>query len=308
MRREVLRITELAGITPASRGDAVLRLTEERSSGIAVRASFHPAYAAYFATGTVLINLPEQAEDLLELVLAAGSTARGDIVGVVGTSGGVGASSIACWMARLESDPVALIDLDPASAGIDYYLGMETQDGIRWADIGADSGVLIPGRLSQALPHRKGLHLLSADKRGGVPPDGKAAERAIDALSQATGRTILDLPTAATVPGTAENGWLAWCDAVVLVCGMFYHHSRAAAAALARLPSDIPTVVIGRVKGAGAAAALAEDLGVEHVYPVRWLRGLDQDLEHGVTVGERARSATGKDIVALNKAVADALP
>ncbi|MDY5159358.1 hypothetical protein, partial [Actinotignum timonense] len=158
--REVEAVTELAGIQVA-RGSpkvaappAVLELEELPAALPTVRARFHPVLASYFPRGSVVLELPRQAEDLLELVLAAGQTRRGRIIGLAGVRGGLGVSMITAWLASLSITRTAVVDADPLSAGLEILMGFRDKRGVRWADIAQAEGTLIPQRLRAALPSR----------------------------------------------------------------------------------------------------------------------------------------------------------
>ncbi|MDY5152473.1 hypothetical protein [Actinobaculum suis] len=307
--QEVNRIAELAGIAVkqvaerAGGQEAVLRLEEIAGARVRVKASFHPAYAPYFASGSITLELPAQAEDLLELMLAAGSTRRGLTIGVVGASGGIGVTALACWIASCLPARAALADLDPASAGLLGFLAMENAAGLRWADIPESAGVLVPGRLADALPARGTLRVLSADGRGAVVPTGTVGQRAIDALSQSHDHTVLDLPRLALQPGSTAATWLDWCDHLVVLTVPGVRGVSQAKLALSRLTSRTVTVAT-RATNKLEAASFAEE--IDHpVHLIRPLRGFDADIEHGLALGSRTRSATHRDISRLARTLAE---
>ncbi len=309
VRSEVDRIAALGGIDVEHVADvgtgesAVLNLEEVRASVVRVRARFHPAYAPYFARGSLELVLPDESEDLLELLLAAGTTRRGRILGIVGVHGGAGASTVAAWLARMwcDDNKVALIDADQCSAGIDRLLAFDEESGVRWADLRSDSGVLVPGRLWNSLPGAHGLAVLSADRRGAMP-SGKVGEAAIAALSQVSDVCIVDMPGEALVEGTVCHRLFAWVDGVIFVVRGGCGPKRQLARALACVPSGLGVLVAALGMGSGEAVALAQDLGVDSVFPVRLLASLAGDVEHGVGVGERKRSATARDLASLARA------
>ena len=302
--REVEAVTELAGIQVA-RGSpgvapppAVLELEELSAALPTVRARFHPVLASYFPRGSVVVELPRQAEDLLELVLAAGQTRRGRIIGLAGVRGGVGVSMLTAWLASLSITRTAVVDADPLSAGLELLMGFQEKRGARWADIAQAEGMLIPQRLRAALPARGQLSLLSADVRGGAPANGDAVPHAIDALSQASDTTYVDLPRSALLLGSEPARWRAWCDAVVLVTEVTGRDAQAIPRILRDLGESTPVVIAARCAHKVEAQAFGVDIGQE-VIPVRRLRGLDEDLAHGVVVGEQRRSGTARDVTQL---------
>ena len=184
VRGEVARLAALAGVEVAHsraaiESGAVLRIIEVPGTTSQVEASFHPSYAPYFARGKVRIALPEQAEDLLELMLAAGSTRRGIIVGVVGAHGGAGCSTLASWLARGlgETDATGLIDLDPLS------LGIETMGGVCTKLI--DRNTTIPVKKSQ-------IFSTAADNQTSVEVHVLQGEREMAQYNKTLGRFNLD--------------------------------------------------------------------------------------------------------------------
>lgn len=58
----------------------------------------------------------------------------------------------------------------------------------------------------------------------------------------------------------------------------------------------MPVVVINGTSGGAETAAIAVELGFERVVPLRRLRNLEQDLEHGVRLGDRRRCNTARDV------------
>ncbi|MDD7385220.1 MAG: hypothetical protein SPI12_01350 [Actinomycetaceae bacterium] len=299
--REVRRLAAIAGVdvvvVPSGHAGraAVLTLTER--SPMVVGVDFHPAYRGYFPLTTSVVHVKEEAQEMLELLLAAGSTRRGRIVGVIGAHGGAGSTTLACWLARTIAgdERCSLIDLDPLSTGVADAMGIAETPGLRWADVATQQGAFVPGRLLNALPQLEGLAVLTADDRASVPVSGDGAERAIAALAQVCEMTLLDLPRSALQPGNPAASWLEWCDLVIVVAviGSVRSHRRA----VEGLRGALPVVSVARsVHSRGQLAAYTQDVGVERVYPFHDVRHFDDDLAHGVHIGDRKRSACARDV------------
>src|ERR1700712_2384644 len=81
-------------------------------------------------------GLPESESWLVEMLtdIGDGAAAPGVTIGVIGGSGGAGATVFAAALAGLASatGPTLLLDADPLGAGIDRVLGLESAAGIRW--------------------------------------------------------------------------------------------------------------------------------------------------------------------------------
>src|SRR3954468_4077584 len=86
----------------------------------------------------------------------------GRVIGVVGGSGGVGASSFAAVLAVVAGDSV-LVDLDVAGGGVDVLLGIERMAGARWSGLQLAGGRLAPTALISGLPHWGRCAVLAAD-------------------------------------------------------------------------------------------------------------------------------------------------
>lgn len=311
IRARLQALAELAGITiqlaspTDSRVDGVLFFDEEQDMKVpCVRASFHPAYASYFTEGSLVLDIEEEAGDILELMIAAGTTSRGIVIGLIGSHGGVGTTTLACALSCVMSaakptHSLALMDCDPLSAGITRWCGVNTP-GITWADLREETGTLVPGRLAKALPHRKNLHVLSADERAGMPSRGQLPTRTIAALSQSHDVTVLDVPRSLL---TSTTDLLSWCDILVLVTDTSTHAAPQTLRTMRALDShniQIPLILaVNRVSGGAQAASIAYDIGINEIAPIHLARTLPKDLAHGMTLGERPRSLMYKDIVRL---------
>ena len=278
---------------------AVLNFLSVQGADGRVRASFHPAFAPYFASGSVNLDLHADSAEILELMAAVGATMRGQVLGVVGVQGGIGASTTALWIARefaRQHYSVAVIDLNPASLGIDLIISGVGIPGKRWRDIHG-SGSMLANRLAQVLPVWEGVRFLSADSRGGVDLRFGSGEKAIAALSQVHEWTILDLPPRVLDRSDAAHQWLEWCDAVLLLTGV---DAVSLAGTQARLDefaanSNLAVVAVG-VKNRGHLAEISRQLGIGGVFGLRRQKSLAGDLEHGLAPGDKARSNSARDI------------
>ncbi|MFP7696421.1 hypothetical protein [Trueperella sp. LYQ143] len=273
---------------------AVLYFNDAPTPG-QVEAQFHEMFAPYFPRGKVRLHPREDSSEILELMAAVGATVRGRVVGVLGAHGGAGTSTIAAWLARIfaREESAGLIDLNPSSVGIDQLLAIETAPGKRWADL-LGSGAVLAGRLNDVLPIWHAVRVVSADERGAVP-NMEAGARVIAALSQVQPWTILDLPTYAGVPGTAEHSLVEWCDILVLLTKTDAVSLAHAACRITHISQQVLVVANG-ISGSFHSAHIAHSVGVEQVLSVRHIRGMAADIDHGVSPGDRSRAAMAKDI------------
>lgn len=133
----------------------------------------------------------------------------GPVIGVIGGSGGVGASSLAAVVA-LAAAPAVLVDLDPASGGADVVLGADELPGARWSGLRVAGGRLDPGELVGGLPTVAGTAVLAADVAE-LDPDAVAQ---VIAAAASTRPVVLDLPRAG---GSVRDVGLAACDLVAVL-------------------------------------------------------------------------------------------
>ena len=157
-------------------------------------------------------------------------------MGVVGGSGGVGASTFAAvlaWAAR-----GTLVDLDPWGGGIDVLLGIETVPGARWSGVRVGGGRLDPALLSAGLPRWAGVPVLAADRS--PPADGLG--EVLAAVSE-LGCVVLDLPRA---PSPVREVALESCALVVVLARAGVRQLTAARAVVSALPDVSVGAVVRR--------------------------------------------------------------
>ncbi|HEX3335953.1 MAG TPA: hypothetical protein VHS54_05785 [Jatrophihabitans sp.] len=173
----------------------------------------------------------------------------GPVIGVVGGSGGVGASAFAAVLAGV-AGPSVLVDVDVGGGGIDVTLGVESAPGARWSGLRLAGGRLEPSALVDGLPRWGRCAVLAAD----CPElDADAVSQVLRTAARA-GPVIVDLPRGSCAERAAA---LLHCELVVVlaradVSGLVAAH--AVAGALPELP--IGVVVRRGDVGPGDAAEL----------------------------------------------------
>ncbi|UCN15513.1 pilus assembly protein FlpE [Cellulomonas iranensis] len=221
------------------------------------------------------------------------------VVGVVGAGGGVGASTFAALLARRLSrgTATALVDLDPAAAGVDVVLGLEDVDGARWPDLRGAGGDVPGADVLALLPRWGACAVLSADRTRPEPVDAGVRVDVLHALARTLGALVLDLGRGSVVEGDAP---LPACDAVVVVARP---DLRCVAGTLALRPrlaaSGAPHGLVVRGGGpAGLAAAdLADATGLDVWYTGRDDRALAARAER-VGLGGRGPATRAAEAVA----------
>jgi hypothetical protein len=174
----------------------------------------------------------------------------GVVVGVVGGSGGVGASSFAAALA-VQAGAV-LVDVDVSGGGADVLLGVELVPGARWSGLRLAGGRLDPAALLAGLPRWGPSSVLAAD----VPEiDPEAVLQVVD-VAAGVGPVVLDLPR---VGGPERAAGLLRCDLVLVLVRNDVTGLVAAHAVLSALP-ELPVGAVVR-RGAIPAGEVADRIG-----------------------------------------------
>jgi secretion/DNA translocation related CpaE-like protein len=217
-----------------------------------------------------------------------------DIIGVVGGSGGVGASvltaAIAVRAARAGLSPVCL-DGDRLGGGLDVTLGIEQERGVRWPDLVGARGRIDGPELLRRLPCVDGVWVLSFDRGRDLPPAAETMKEVLEALRAAADVVVIDLPRpddpmfAALAPSV---------DAMVLLAGSGIRDLAGASAIAEHLAQVCPDVWLClRTSGKGShfADSVAGALDLPLLAVVREEPSLTADLLHGIPPGSSAKGA-----------------
>jgi secretion/DNA translocation related CpaE-like protein len=117
-------------------------------------------------------------------------------VGVIGGSGGAGASTFACALGQVaaRNASAVVIDADPLGPGVDRVLGLDDHDGIRWDALCQTTGRFSGRSLRDALPRRGRLGVLTwhAGPQGSL--QAFAVRNAVAAAQRGHETVVLDLP------------------------------------------------------------------------------------------------------------------
>lgn len=267
--------------------------------------------------------LPEAEPWLLERLLDAADPAPASpVVGVIGGRGGAGASTVAVAVAAAGGAAGArtlLVDADPYGGGLDLFVGVEQEAGLRWPDLAGARGRLQPGILAATLPEADGVWVLSCDRdlpgpwpvaggRGAGaaapgsqldPPRTEPTDlpvAAVEAVLRAGARefdlVVIDLSRRLDPSTLAAAGV---CDTVVLVVPAEIRATAAAGRVLAlldRVVADQRLVVRGPAPTGLAADAVAETLGVPLLGELRTEPAVAAALDRGEPF-LRSRSSLG---------------
>ena len=247
--------------------------------------------------GVEQVAVLPQARDwlLTRLVDAVAGPGRATVLGVVGSRGGSGSTTLACALsvtaARLGHE-VILVDADPGGSGLDLVFGTEKEPGLRWYDLRAVRGRMRPGQLREDLPRGDGVRLLS----WGPGPHDLAAEAVGAVLATARSEcdlVVVDLPRVFDEPALAA---MRACRQVVVVVPAEVRATAAAARMVGRLDllvPDLRLVVRGPAPTGLDGQSIADALQVPLYAELRPEPGLAATLDRGLAPPVRFRTPLG---------------
>jgi secretion/DNA translocation related CpaE-like protein len=214
--------------------------------------------------------------------------ARGLVVGVVGGSGGAGATTFACALAQVaaRSGPAVVIDADPLGPGADRMLGLESSDGVRWDALCRTTGRLSARSLREALPRRGALGVLTWYAGATGRLQAFAVREALSAAQRGHDTVVMDLPRS---QDPVVDEVVARCDRLLVVTVPTVAGVASAGRVCARFadPTRLGLVVrgsgidpdeIARVTGVPVVAGMPDQRGLAEAVdlglgPVRSRRG-----------------------------------
>jgi len=216
------------------------------------------------------------------------------IIGVVGGSGGVGASvltaAIAVRGAQGGLRPVC-VDGDRLGGGLDVTLGIEQERGVRWPDLAGARGRIDGAELLRGLPRVDGVAVLAFDRARDVQLSAEVAHEVLHSLSVAADLVVIDLPR----PDHDVFGALApSIDAMVLLAGSGVRDLAGAstiAEHLIRACPDVWLCLRTTGKGSHFADTVAGALDLPLLAMVREEPSLAADVLHGIPPGTSPRGA-----------------
>ncbi|MFD0720077.1 septum site-determining protein Ssd [Streptomyces globosus] len=241
-----------------------------------------------------VLRLPGAESRLVDRIadVAEGAGRSALAVGVIGGSGGAGASTLACALAvraARAGERTVLIDGDPLGGGLDVLLGGESTAGLRWPDLAGSRGRVGAGALEESLPELHALRVLSWDRGERVPVPPAAVRSVVAAARRRGGVVVVDLPRRVD-EAVAEA--LAQLDLVLLVVPGELRAVAAAgrvAAGVRLAARDVRVVVRGRCSGGLDAEAVAGLLGAPLAGEVPVEVGLPGRVAEGEPPGAHGR-------------------
>jgi secretion/DNA translocation related CpaE-like protein len=227
-------------------------------------------------------ELPRSDSWLLELLADSGESPAGDAltIGVVGGSGGSGATTFACTLGLVAAAraPAALIDADPWGPGADRVLGFDRMDGVRWDALQQTTGRISARALREALPRRQGLGVLTWTPGPAGSLQAFAARESLSAAARGHAHVVLDLPRGG---GELTEELMTRCQHLVVVVRASVPGLASAARFVAHARGSGPVGLVVRGTGVEAAEA-ARVVGAPVLASMPDQRGLDESVDLGL--------------------------
>ncbi|XBB66054.1 septum site-determining protein Ssd [Nocardioides sp. WV_118_6] len=265
----------VAQVAPESRPH-VFVLSRERAPDDLFRTTLHLG-------AEQVVELPGSAGWLVEQLadLTEQQPDRGRVIGVVGGSGGAGATTLACalgqWAAR--SGAAAVVDCDPQGPGLDRMLGLEGRDGFRWDTLSRTTGRLSARALREALPRRGSLGVLSWHVDARVPSlQAFAVREVLSAARRGHRVVVVDLPRS---PDPLVDEVAARCDQLLVVTLASVTGVAGAARMRTRFAEHADPALVLRGE-AFAPDEVARAVGLPVLVQMRDQRGLAEAVDLGL--------------------------
>ena len=245
-----------------------------------------------------VLELPDADRWLVELLadVSEGVGASAVTVGIVGGSGGVGASVLAAaiGVTAARSETAVLVDLDPLGPGVARLVGLDDPAGTTWADLQGSHGRRGGRALRESLARSGGLGVLGWGTRAaGALPDPVSpalAREVVAAAQRGHDWVVLDLPrsTEGPVPGLVGR-----CDHVVLVVRAALGGVAAGARMADRLRAEAVDsgVVVRSRRGSPPEEDVARAVGLPLLGVLPDERRLEEQLDLGLGPVRHQRSA-----------------
>ena len=245
--------------------------------------------------GAAVLLLPEGARWLSSVITGAASTEAAPvvIVGVLGGSGGVGASTLAAGLALAAARSrrkAALVDVDPTGGGADLLFGAEDVPGWRWARLRTARGQI--GDLTGKLPAVDGVDLVSMSRVGDTDVGRDAVASVVSSLERTHEVVVLDIGRG--LAAAALEG-VRLADRLVLACAQEVRSVAAARAVLATVKTGATAGAVVRLRPGAVVApgAVADALGLPLWGTMPDDRALAVAADRGVPSGAQARRWEG---------------
>ena len=296
----------LADRSPPRRDD--VRVVEVGASSEEVlRAALEVGAAALVELPVDAARLGAWLSDLADR--SVDTVASGRVLGVLGASGGVGASVTALAVAELaaQQEPALLVGLDPwgLPAGVLAGASSDGAGPISWSDLAELDGRVGARALRESLPSRERLRVLGWTpgqpiEAAGLPE--RVVREVVTAARRGHGWVVLDVPRS-----PATRGLLTLCDAVAVVASATLAGTAGAARVGSLVPPGVSAGVVVRTERGALPGDVARLAGLPLWGVLGPQRGLDEHLAAGLGAVRSRRSPCARTARAVLGAVTQAV-
>lgn len=331
LRDELFRLAAAAGVTPLVVADpaealhawarapvvlvggdlaaALADLGPDRRDGVHVvtwGSTGSDLFRAALAVGAENVGeLPRSEGWVVETLTDLGEAGRprGLVVGVVGGSGGAGATTLACALGQVaaRSADTVVVDCDPLGPGLDRVLGLDGTQGYRWDALCQTTGRLSARALREALPRRERLGVLSWYAGSTASLQAFAVREALSAARRGHDVVVVDLPRAAD-PVVDEV--VARCDVLLVATVATVVGVASAARVCARHRGRTGLGLV--LRGSGLSERdVALATGVPVLASAPHQRGLDESIDLGLGPVRNRRGPLGRSCAAVLEVLTD---
>lgn len=263
-------------------------------------------------------ELPRSDAWVIEMLAGLEATAAGLTIGVVGGSGGAGATTFACALARTAAarSPSLVIDTDPLGPGLDRVLGYDRLEGVRWDALQQTTGRLSATSLREALPRREGLGALSWGTGPGsaVAPHSSLQAFAVrEALAAGQrGHDVVVVDLSRRLDPLIEEVAMR-CDHLLVVVVPTLAGVSAATRVVRRLgpergPAGTMSAIVRGTRAGVAADAVGRAVGLPVLLEMPDQRGLTEAADLGVGPASRKGPLARAAATTLDRILADTTP
>ncbi|HET8961961.1 septum site-determining protein Ssd [Nocardioides sp.] len=318
---ELLRLSAAAGVTPHVARDGVAGLRGWTAAPLVLVGADQARAMAHTCPPrrpkVHVVAMGQVPDDLFRVALAIGAesvaafpgseawlveelTDLGDArseraltLGVVGGSGGVGATTFACALGQMasRSGQAVVIDLDPLGPGIDRVLGLEACEGMRWDELGRPTGRLSARSLREALPRSAGLGVLTWNAGPHGTLQAFAVREALSAAQRGHDTVVMDLPRGGD---ELVDEVVARCDQLLVVTAPTVSGVASAARVCAGF-TDAAGALGLVIRGAGADPRdVARVVGAPVIAEMPDQRGLAESIDLGLGPVRSRRGPLGR--------------
>ena len=242
-------------------------------------------------------ELPASDAWLVELLTDVGDGAAepGVVIGVIGGSGGAGATVFAAALAQRAAarSNTLLVDADPLGAGVDRVLGLESTEGIRWDAMLQTTGRLSSRSLREALPREGRLSVLTWPTDRPASLQAFAMREVLSAGGRGFEAVVLDLPRH---PDPVVLEAISRCDHLVLVSTLTVPGVASSSRVARQLPAGGPLRhLVTRGSRAGVTPeSVSRLLRIPLLTSMAPQRGLDESVDLGAGPVRSRRGALGR--------------